>query len=231
MLLNELQPAFILHTRAYRDTSLLIEFFTKDEGRIAAVAKGARSARSPWRGLLLPGMPLLITCKGKHELLTLTQAEPNGTPLLLQGHALFSQFYLNELLSHVLQRHDAHPHLYELYQYTLQQLTSAENIEIPLRIFELELVRELGYGVNLYHETATHQAVQAEQWYHFSMTEGVVAAQAQQGTYLGSTLLALSNNQLSQASAEILRDAKRLTRQMIDYLLDGKELCSRELFK
>lgn len=229
--MHELQPAFILHTRAYRDTSLLIEFFTPHDGRIAAVAKGARGSRSPWRGLLLPGMPLLITCKGKHDLLTLTQAEPNGMPLLLQGHGLFSQFYLNELLSHLLQRHDPHPRLYDLYQHTLQQLTVADNIEIPLRLFELELVKELGYGVHLHHETATQQQVNAEQWYHFSMTEGVVAAQTQTGTYPGLTLLALSGNQLAQASAETLRDAKRLTRHMIDYLLNGKELCSRELFK
>ncbi|MFN7098647.1 MAG: DNA repair protein RecO, partial [Gammaproteobacteria bacterium] len=144
-----LEPAYILHYRAYRDTSLIVEFFTKQHGRITAVAKAARSSRSPWRGLLSPGIPLLITCVGKHELLTLTQAEPDGSPLMLQGKALFSLFYVNELVMHLLHRFDSHVQLYEQYAQTLTQLATASQIEIPLRIFEWKLLQELGYGLAL----------------------------------------------------------------------------------
>ncbi len=231
----ELQSAFVLHTRAYRDTSLLVEFFTEQQGRISAVAKGVRGPRSTWRGLLLPGVPLLVTCKGKHDLLTLVQAESHGTKPALHGNALLSQFYLNELLLNLLQRHDPHPELYRLYVDTLQALTQMEQIEIPLRIFEMELLRMLGYGLNLGIDAVTHESVESDRHYQLYVELGVVEISSadvgtnQQSIYQGKTLLALADRQLSDDKI-ILAEAKRIMRRILDHVLNGRAIKSRELF-
>jgi DNA repair protein RecO len=235
---HELQPAYVLHTRLYRDTSLLVEFFTEQQGRLSAVAKGARGPRSAWRGLLLPGVPLLITCKGKHDLLTLTQAESHGTKPQLHGNALLSQFYLNELLLNLLQRQDPHPELYRVYVETLQALTQTTQIEIPLRIFEMELLRRLGYGLNLGIDAATHEAVEPDQYYHLHVELGVVEvldnpastlSQNQQSVYQGKTLIALADRQLPNDRV-MLNEAKRIMRKILDHILNGRAIKSRELF-
>lgn len=228
-----LESAYVLHYRAYRDTSLIVEFFTEHHGRISAVAKGARTQRSPWRGNLLPGVPLLISCVGKSELLTLTQAEPNGTPLRLQGKALFSLFYVNELLMYLLHRFDAHSQLYQQYIVTLTQLTSTEHIEIPLRLFEWKLIQELGYGLALDKDSRTNLPVKAEALYLVELDSGVSEITEnilrELPIYHGKTLLALANYQLPN-DLDVLRETKRLTRQLLQPLLGDREIVSRSLF-
>ena len=144
-----LQSAYVLHSRPYRDTSLLIDFFTREHGLVGAVARGVRSAKSPLKGVLLPFTPLFISFSLKKELAVLMHAESNRSMHVLEGKQLFSAFYLNELLMKLLQRHDAHPQLYDYYHQALCELSLEKNIEIPLRRFEKYLLSELGYGLNL----------------------------------------------------------------------------------
>jgi DNA repair protein RecO (recombination protein O) len=228
-----LESAYVLHYRAYRDTSLIIELFTEHFGRISAVAKGARTQRSPWRGLLLPGVPLLVTCVGRNELLTLTQAEPNGSPLMLQGKALFSLFYVNELLMHLLHRFDPHPQLFRQYTQTLTQLIAAIQIEIPLRQFEWKLLQELGYELALDKDISTNQPIRADARYQIDLERGASELTdnilRDSPIYQGKTLQALANHMLLD-DPEILREAKRLTRQLLQPLLGNREIVSRTLF-
>src|SRR5690242_2048168 len=114
-----LQPAYILHYRPYRDTSLLLNVFSQDYGYISAIAQGARSVRSPLKGLLQPFTPLLLSWSGKTELLRLTGTEAQSLPHYLAGERLVSGIYLNELLLRALHKFDPHPTLYDFYQLSL----------------------------------------------------------------------------------------------------------------
>src|SRR4051812_11493872 len=135
----ELQPAYILHTRPYRDTSMLVDFITPEFGRITAVARGVRSRKTPKRNLLNPFTRLLISFQGKTDLKLLTHFEAEGTHFTLAAKHLFSGFYLNELLVRLLPDLDAHPEIYSLYEQSLQQLNAQQDLEPILRFFELQL--------------------------------------------------------------------------------------------
>lgn len=227
-----LQPAFILHARPYRDSSLLLDIFTWSHGRIHAVARGARGTRSRYRGLLQPFVPLLISWSGNGELANLTQAEPNGLAYWLTSKSLLSGFYLNELLVRLLHRYDAHPKLYEAYQTTLMALSQQQSTELVLRRFELELLIELGYGLSLTHDAMSGAEIVAEKRYRFDPEMGFIACpqtiETSNQVFSGKMLLALRNGNL-QAPDE-LRAAKRLLRQALGVLLGEKQLRSRELF-
>lgn len=229
-----LEPAYILHYRPYRETSLLLELFTKKHGRISAIAKGARARRSVWKGLLLLANPLLVSCVGRHELLTLTQAELNGCPLALHGDALFSLFYLNELLMYLLHRFDPHPRLYEYYALTLISLVHAEPLDVPLRIFEWVLLQELGYGLSLDKLASTGEPVEPDIQYNVDPEGGVLlpnnTASHTHDLYSGKMLHELANYSLS-ADPATLQQAKRLTRKLLEPLLGGREIMSRTLYK
>src|SRR3990167_3982988 len=101
------QSAYVLHRRSYRETSFLVELFTLDHGRVTVAAKGARKAKSSTQGLLQPFTPLMVSWSGKGELMTLVQADAHGEVRGLKGDALFAGFYLNELLTALLQKWDA----------------------------------------------------------------------------------------------------------------------------
>lgn len=224
-----LTPAYVLHSRSYRDTSSIVEFFTEEFGLLAAVAKGARNPRSPWRGILMPGTPLLISCVGRHELLTLTQAEIQGAPLFLQGTALFSLFYLNELLLYLVQRSDPYPSLYRYYVQTITRLNELPSLEPLLRLFEWKLLQELGYGLHI--EVDNDHAIRAEGFYQVINQQKITPVSSSfTGTiYQGHTFLALTTGNFP-ADPIILREAKHLLRCLLAPLLGGKEIRSRALF-
>ncbi|MBB72638.1 MAG: DNA repair protein RecO [Legionellales bacterium] len=225
-----LATAYVLHTRPYRDTSLLVEFFTASKGRLCAVAKGARRAKSPWRSLLQPFTPLLIDTVGKHELVTLRTAEPSSMQHPLTGTGLLSGIYLNELLMRLLHRYDPHERLFQHYQQTLAQLGQDSDIATSLRRFEWQLLQEIGYGLQLH--LANQQPVQAEQHYVFDLHTGLRATELtttiNATIYRGKDLLAIEAGDFT--APEVLRSAKRLMRQVFTELLGDKPLKSRELF-
>jgi DNA repair protein RecO (recombination protein O) len=217
------QPAFILHYRPYRETSLLLDLLTQDHGRVALISRGVRKTRSPLKALLQPFNPLLVSWQGKTELMTLTAAEMNGAPAQLRGDCLLSGFYLNELLVRLLQKQDPCPHLYRVYQNTLVELQADRLQQKTLRIFEKRLLEELGYGLQF-------QSIVAEKYYQFNPEQGFELHnhEVNNRVFLGKSLLALADEQLNDP--ESLRDAKRLMRMVLAPLLGNQPLHSRKLF-
>jgi len=229
-----LQPAYVLHQRAYRDSSAIVELFTPEHGRVGVVAKGVKRPKSPWRGLLQPFQPLLVAWQGGGELKTLTAAEPQGMALRLSPSALASGFYLNELLMRLVARLDAQLTLFGCYDASLRALAavdSAAGLEGVLRCFERDLLAALGYGLVLDHEVETGQPLRPAQVYDYQIERGAVAlAEAETGqgiTVHGSTLLAIHQADLSDAQAR--REAKRLMRAVLARYLGPKPLFSRQL--
>jgi DNA repair protein RecO (recombination protein O) len=225
----QLQPAFILHRKPYRETSLLVEAFTRDFGRVGLVARGVRRGKSRMAALVQPFQPLLLSFSGNGELQTLTAAEQSGRPTLLKGRPVISGFYLNELLLRLLQRADPHPGLFADYASALQCLGESE--DRTLRAFELALLEALGYGLSL--DVDTHgQPIEPEGLYHYRLEEGPVrCTSAPAGALLihGRSLMALSTGELH--TPEALGEAKRLLRAALSIYLGNRPLASRSLYR
>ncbi len=231
---DQLQAAYILHARPFRDTSLLIDVFTASQGRINLIAKGARGVRgkkSRFRGSLQAFVPLLLSWRGNSDLMNLVNAEPNPIPLphYLTGKLLVCGLYLNELLIRLLYRYDPYPHLFQAYQTALCSLS--DNPAIALRLFEKKLLAELGYALYLNKDSLTNQALLPSQSYQFIPSQGLVVclnkSLPKQSIFSGSSLLAM-HHETWDTSMHLL-DAKRLFRLALNYLLEGKTIRSREL--
>jgi DNA repair protein RecO (recombination protein O) len=223
-----LQAAFVLHRRNYKDTSQIIEFFTLHYGRISAVAKGAKRPKSPLKSSLHLFQPLLINWQGKQELATLTHAELQKPFTIIQGKLLAWGFYLNELLYRLLDKHEAYPAIFQHYHAMIHHLSVREITETQLRLFEAELLSELGYGLHLTHDEAG-LPLAAQHYYLLEPGHNPSKTQFTEGkhVYLGQSLLDLAAQNLE--SNQSLQDAKRLLRQSLQPLLDNKPFKSREL--
>jgi DNA repair protein RecO (recombination protein O) len=226
-----LQPAFVLHHRPYRESSLLLDLLTLEHGRVSAIARGVRTARSRTRALLQPFVPLLVSLQGKSELVTLSGVESQRSSLMLRGAPLLSAFYLNELLTRVLHKHDPHPNLYTIYHETLIELQNNQFQQKTLRIFEKKLLEELGYGLQLQYDIPGKQPIMADKIYRFIPEQGFTPHQEddiQAGVFSGKSILALANEELHDT--DCLRDVKRLMRMAFAPLLGYQPLHSRKLF-
>lgn len=225
-----LQPAFVLHYRAYRNTSLLLEILSQDYGRVSLIARGVRTLRSRLKGLLQPFRPLLLSWSGKGDLSNLTTAEEREMAVLLPPVRLFSAFYINELLLHLLHRHDSHPALFEHYGKVLKALASEADEEPVLRIFEKHLLAQLGYGLLLDNDILSGAPIIPEGHYRYVLDRGPVsAAQSRLGISIsGKSLLALRHETFYDL--KVLREVKQLTRAAIAVQLQGKPLKTRELW-
>lgn len=225
----DLQPAFVLHSKPYRDTSLIIDLLTIQHGKIRVVARGARSAKSRLSGVLSPFVPLLVSYRCKNELGNLYKAETqNLIGYMFNGKALLSGFYLNELLIKLLDYHEPCNKIYHSYQNTLSALAISKQIEVELRIFEKNLLAALGYGLNLKY-TFDHHLVLPDKKYFFEFGHGLKETTSQHPTnYLGKNLLALDSGNLR--TPDELKEAKRLLRTALATLLGNKTINSRKLF-
>ncbi len=234
-----LQSAYLLHLRAYRNTSALIEVFSAEHGRVCLVARGVRKNRSRLQGLLQPFNPLLLSWRGRGELVTLHSAELNGGIHQLKGVALLSGLYLNEMLLYLLARFDPHPELYGYYFQALIELEKAEDqpaIESALRYFEKHLLQELGYGLILDHDVVSNLPIKADCLYQYRLGQGPVLYEGSLPSdqhsklYLqGDTLLSFDQGTLVGSTS--FQEVKRLMRAAISEQLGGKTLNSRKLFK
>jgi DNA repair protein RecO (recombination protein O) len=223
-----LQPAFVLHSRSYRETSLLVDLLTMNFGRLTVIARGARSAKSKFRGILSPFLPLLISFDGKKDLSALQQAEMRGVSYAFLPKVLLSGFYLNELLTKLLPIHESYPEIYQAYQNTLETLEKSLHPEIALRLFEKCLLINLGYGLQL-DRTIAQDLILPEKQYVFEFGYGLKLAKIDNPmNFLGKNLLALHTGNLKTEYE--LNDAKRLLRGVLATLLGNKILKSRELF-
>lgn len=224
------QPAFVLHSYPFRETSLIVEVFSRDFGRVALMARGARRPRSALRGLLLAFQPLELAWAGKGEVQTLMKAEWQGGQPLLSGKALFCAYYLNELLMQLLPREDAHEHLFAVYAQTLRRFAGVLQ-EADLRGFERAFLQELGYGLTL-ESDAQGAPIDVAGNYVYEIENGPVKL-ARPGTSAlsvsGKTLSDLARNDFSDPRS--LLEAKQLMRALIAHYTDGKGLQTRRIFK
>ncbi len=227
------QAAYLLHTYAYRETSLVAEFYTRDIGRVAVIARGARRPRSALRGVLMAFQPLLVGWSGKSELKTLHKAEWQGGYSPLRGLSLICGFYLNELLLKLLPREDPHEHLFDAYAGALAQLPVAADHAAVLRRFERVLLRELGYGLVFDHEVAGGKPIAPNGHYLYIPERGPVPAHEadeQSGVELaGQTLIDMAADRYSEPRT--VQQSKALMRALISHCLGHQILHTRQLLR
>ena len=234
------QPVYVLHTYPFKETSLVVELFSQQFGRLAVVAKGARRPHSAMRGMLQSFQMLSGAWSGKNELKTLHSLDWNAGLTLLKGEALMCGFYMNELLLRLLPREDAHEGLFAYYDATLKTLASeqslidgestivAKNLAITLRRFELKLLQEMGYAVPLMTDE-NDSAIVAEKVYRYEAEYGACDLNAtKSGVQLsGSTLLNMANDDYIDSQTQ--NQSKQLMRYLLAYYLGDKPLHTRQL--
>jgi DNA repair protein RecO (recombination protein O) len=220
------EAAFILHTRPWRETSLIVDVLSRRHGRLGLVARGARRQNSSLKARLVSFQPLHLSWFGKGNLRTLHAAEWQGGDLNLRGHSLMCGFYLNELLLRLLPEGDPHETLYDHYEATLKALNGAGEVEPILRRFELNLLSELGYAQPLGH-SADGGELQACARYGYEYGVGVVPPRPGAATYSGRTLLDLARGDLSHPSS--LAEGKLLMRGLLAHYLGEQPLATRQL--
>lgn len=237
---HDAEPAFVLHSYPYRETSLIIEAFTRNWGRVALVARGARRPRSALRGVLLAFQPLLLSWGGKAELRTLHKAEWQGGLPQLRGRGLLCGFYLNELMLKLLARDDAHEALFETYHATLIALTNGGEHAMTLRSFEQRLLKEAGYALTLDRDAISGESIVAEYSYRYLVERGPVRIKhaalhvAERGEgdenrleLSGQTLLDMARD--NYASPATQQQSKALMRILINHCLGNQILNTRQL--
>jgi DNA repair protein RecO (recombination protein O) len=230
---QEAEPGYVLHTYPFKETSLVVELFTRNFGRVGLVAKGARRPASPLRGSLMAFQPLLLAWSGKAELKVLHRAEWQGGRAQLAGLPLICGFYLNELLLKLLARDDAHPQLYAHYEAALATLRAGELPAAVLRRFERRMLAELGYALQLALD-AQGAPVQAERAYAYVVERGPVDADALTGPLdypelSGKALLDIERDDYRDPAT--LQQARALMRYIVNHYLGGKPLHTRQLLR
>ncbi len=228
------EPAFVLHTYPYRETSLIVEALSESAGRVAMVARGAKRPRSELRGVLQAFQLLALSWAGAGELKTLIKAEWRGGLPLPTGAALLCGFYLNELLLKLLVREDPHPALWSEYASALRALTADARPAAQaatLRRFELRLLAQLGYALSLTHDVASGAPVEADERYHYAFDRGPQRVAAEPRSHWpvvrGATLIALATERY--ADPDVASEAKRLMRGILDYYLEERLIFSRRV--
>ncbi|VAW93543.1 DNA recombination and repair protein RecO [hydrothermal vent metagenome] len=224
-----LHDAFILHSRSFKESSLILELFTRDFGRVSVIAKGVKKRKQSLFGILQPFTPILVSWVGKGELRTLTGVELNGTFKYLYGTNLLCGYYLSELVLRFLQKEDPYQELYNAYADVITKLKLSTKIEPVLRRFECVLFQELGYGLNLTIDYNTGNEVDASKMYYFEVEQGPVldATSNNNVQVAGQTLLSLES--LNFVDKTTLTESKKLMRYIINYYLAGKPLKTHQL--
>lgn len=225
------QRAFVLHSRPWSETSLLLDLFSEESGRVRVIAKGARSRRSNLKGALQPFTPLLVRWGGRGEVKTLRSAEAVSLALPLHGISLYSGLYVNELVSRVLEQETRFSELFFDYLHCIQALAGTNGSPEPaLRRFELALLGHLGYGVDFLHCAGSGDEVSDAMTYRYREEKGFMASLViDNSSFTGHELKALAARDFPDSAT--LRAAKRFTRMALKPYLGGKPLKSRELFR
>ena len=233
------QVAYLLHKRAYRETSSILDVLTKDYGRISLMARGCRGGRSKIAGNLLLFTPLLISWQGKGSLPYLKSVERADLKApVLKGKSLLSAMYINELLVYFLHKDDVQEAVFEHYHHSLYML-EGNKLEISLRQFEIKLLELLGFGLNLCAEADTGESIMADQIYDYHLEHGPVLSKGLENRsntlpkISGACLLALADESypsLSENKRHLL-ELKHLMRFVISHHMGHKKLKSRDLFK
>ena len=226
---KENQLVYVLHTYPFKETSLIVEIFSKAFGRISLIAKGARRPKSALRGMLQSFQALEASWSGGGELKTLHGIDWCKKYLPMEGDSLVCGFYLNELLLRLLPKEDKYESLFNSYHNAMENLSSRENIEATLRKFELKLLLELGYEV-LLKQDANSNNIKADQIYYYEAEYGALEKQRTDNSIKvkGQTLIDMAKDNFDPASTAI--QSKNLMRFLINHYLGEKPLNSKQLF-
>lgn len=226
----DLTPAYVLHQRLYRETSLLLDVFTKDHGRVSLVAKGVRNKKRSQQGLYQLYQPLLLSWMGYGELHTVNASEVAAPRYLLKENSTLCGLYLNELLVKLLPLHEPEIAVFSAYQLALDGLQAEQNNEVVLRIFEKRLLTQLGYGLSLEHEVESDNKIVENQQYCYQLDVGLLQWQQGMSGVLISGSSVLHLQQEANFDQKSLQEIKQLMRVVINHCLGGKPLQSRALF-
>jgi DNA repair protein RecO (recombination protein O) len=225
----ELSAAFVLHHRPYRESSLLVEVFSRDAGRVSLVARGQRQQTSKKRSIMQLFQPLWLSWFGHGDLVTLKQVEADQAAYHLTGNASLCGLYLNELLVRLLPLHEAEPEVFDAYQQALAALSQGQEPQIVLRLFEKQLLAQLGYGLQLMWDVDTQQPLNDSTDYVYHVESGPHRSHAKAANVIsGRSLRHLREEQGFDEKS--LRQIKGLMRSVINYYLGGRPLHSRQLF-
>lgn len=225
---QSLQAAYVLHTRRYGDSSLIADLLTRDQGRVACIAKGAlRARRTDTR--IQSFQCLLVELRGRGEVLNLVRAESTGAPLPLSGRKLYCGLYANELVLKLTARQDACPELFDDYALAIEELCGQAPAEPALRRFEVRLLRHMGLGLLLELDTSG-RPIEPDSRYTYDVDSGpVLCAGNNRDAVGGRTLWALQAGVFDDDAA--LKEARGLMRRILNHYLEGRPLNSRELFR
>lgn len=235
------QAAFVLLNRPYSESSWIVELLTRDYGRLAVIAKGARRLKSPWRGVLLPFQPLLVSWSGKGEVPTLTGVETvtgriNHFEHELTGDALICGFYCNELVTYLLHRHDPHQALFAEYEKTIVSLYSATNSSeaarsLLLRRFEKTLIKEAGYALNFALQSDGKAPIEADKFYLYVPDQGFSPCATELSRAIPGRIILSLGDQHDEGLSSLDRSlGKQLMRAILSQTLGYRRINSRELF-
>ena len=225
-----LQPAFLIHHHDYTDSSRIVELLTREHGRISLFARGVRRAKSPFRPLLQPFVPLLVSWSGGIDGGQLTGAELAGEAAPMPPQRLMSGFYLNELLLRLTVRGEAVQEVFDVYALAIERLRQGAPEQAALRNFERRLLEHIGYGLDVSRDAASGEPLEADRYYHFQPGLGLKAAGPQadvSAAFLGADLMDFGAGRLESPAS--LRAAKRLLREALEHCLEGRGLRSRDV--
>ena len=226
----DLEPAFVLHQRPYRDTSQLLECLTANHGRVGLIARGSRQAKRGKRAMLQPFTPLHVSWVRRGELGQLRHVEATAQAFELPTDRLLAGFYLNELMLRLMERGDANSFIFSCYSHALADLAGSVGLARTVRLFELRLLRALGYELVLDHDVNSGEPVQPESWYVVELELGPRKVKGGgENVYAGRHLISLYREELDDA--ESVASAKRLLGQAISRYLGGRVMNSRAVLK
>lgn len=224
------EPAYVLHSKPFRDTSILLELITLNHGRVCLIAKGVRSGKSRMQSILQPFRPLLVSWSGRGELPLLTKAEESGSGASLDRKNIINGLYINELLLRFLHRHDPHRDIFTLYGRTLPALSNQDEVQQALRLYEKQLLDELGYGLILEHDVETGYPVEQDEQYCYLVEEGPVRFSRDRKGCIpvhGKSLISFARGELQDK--RVLTEVKHLMRSIIQFHLGDIPVYSREV--
>ena len=228
----ELTPCYILHSRDYRESSLILEIFSREFGRVSLVAKGAKRNKKQLAINFNLYQKYHISWVSKSELGTLVDIDLASLMKSLKPGQIMTGFYMNEIILRLLHKHESHPELFDSYDTTISKLLNDESEQILLRYFEKILLQSLGYGVVLDHDVHTNEAIIAEEEYYYVFDFGpsIETHNARPGIKIsGKTLLELNTETL--LDTRNINEAKMLFRSILNQYLGDKPLASRQLYQ
>ena len=224
---NEWDDCFLLHQRAHGETSLIVDMFTRTNGKMSLIAKGAKKPKSKFFGYLSPFTKLKITYTGRSELKTLTNIDRDFSKSTNSlSKTSYSLLYINELLIRLLPKDASQEDLFNLYEDFLTKIHSGDDIEFTLRHFELDLLDMLGYGLDFESDIDKNEQIDPEKNYSFIPQRGF--RESNTSNFSGKDIINIRFRDLSKVSKKHL---KHITQEAIHFCLDGRDLSSRDIFK